>query len=146
MNIFQYIPAHSSHPPGLIKSIFHSLLNKYWCQNTERKDFIKITRLLFNRLIAKGFKANLLIETFSKAATKIENTFYLSNNTSLTEDTPFNKRLFFHLPYHPRNISRLTIRNEYENICESLDKLGHSFKSFPTPSRTPLKIEKLTIY
>ena len=118
MNIFLYIPAHYVHFPDLINSIVPSLLKTYWDQNTKKKDFIKITRLPFNRLTLKGFKTDQLHITFSKAAIQIENYSYPPSNTYSSEEAPFNKRLFFHLPYHPRLSSRLCIRNEYENICE----------------------------
>ena len=72
MNLFLYIPEHSAHPPGLIKSIVYSLLKTYWYQNTKQKDYIKMARLLFNRLTSKGFKTDPLSTTFSEAATKIE--------------------------------------------------------------------------
>ena len=145
MNLFLYIPAHSSHPPGLIKSISHSLLKTYWYQNSETKDYIKMAKLLFKRLTSKGFTSDKLRTTFLEACMKIENNSQLPSNTITQEETPFNKRLFFHLPYHPRDISRQRIRNEYENICESPDDLGHSFKSLPTPNGVPLQIDKLTI-
>ena len=38
-------------------------------------------------------------------------------------------QLFFHIPYHPRDISRQCIQNTYEKTCKKKDENGESFKS-----------------
>ena len=130
MNLFLYIFEHSAHPPGLIVSILYSLLKTYWYQNTKQKDYIKMARLLFNRLTSKGFKTDPLSIIFLEAATKIENSLHSSFSiTPLEDKISFKNQLFFHIPYHQRDIPRLRIRNEYENICEPQDESGNSFRN-----------------
>ena len=49
MNPFLY---HSSHPPGIVKSLIHGLIQTYHRQNTEEMTFKKNVKQLFKRLIA----------------------------------------------------------------------------------------------
>ena len=39
MNLFLYIPPHSVHPPGLMKSFIFGLLQTYYFQNTAAEFF-----------------------------------------------------------------------------------------------------------
>lgn len=50
-NLFLYITAHSSHPPGLLKSLIFGLLQTYKAQNTWLEDFLSTTELLFDCLL-----------------------------------------------------------------------------------------------
>ena len=50
-NLFLYIPAHSAHPPMLIKGLVYGFLETYWHQNTYRSDYTKMTKLLFKRTL-----------------------------------------------------------------------------------------------
>ena len=54
MNLFVYIPPHSSHPPGLMKSLIYGLSPTYFLQNTLRSDFLNMISLLYKRLFARG--------------------------------------------------------------------------------------------
>ena len=40
MNPFLYIPGHSSHPPGIVKSLIHGLIQTYHRQNTQEETYI----------------------------------------------------------------------------------------------------------
>ena len=54
-------------------------------------------------------------------------------------------RLFLHIPYHPRDISRKEIRNIYDSTCQS-DSGNGSFKEMRNyKSRSIMKIDKLTV-
>ena len=75
-------------------------------------------------------------------AEKINNKLKLSTPTiSTSRSKPIEKRLFFCYKYHPRDVSRKTIRNVYENICESKSVQGYTFKKMVNISSG----EKLTI-
>ena len=72
MNLFLYIPEHSAHPPGLIKSLITGLLETYWRHNSQKKDFISTARLLYERLLVRGHSPNKLKIMFTKAAERLE--------------------------------------------------------------------------
>ena len=72
MNLFLYIPALSAHPPGLLKSLIYGLLETYWFQNSNSRDYTKFSQLLHKRLIARGHDLKTINVLFTEAAAKIE--------------------------------------------------------------------------
>jgi hypothetical protein len=156
MNLFLYIPAHSAHPPGVLKSLIYGLIKTYQRQNSRVEDFKHNIRLLFGRLIARGHKYNDIITIFQEAAkTSDEKTEekhrkqpqYKNNKQSTKsgkQDTY--KGVFFHLPYHPRDITRNNIQQIYSKTCDNEDNLGESFRRMKNPNGGgTMKIEKLTV-
>ena len=144
MNLFLYIPPHSAHPPGLMKSLVFGLLQTYFRQNSNYSDFLKMTTLLFQRLINRGHLHNNLVELFTSAIESIESN---ANDPFVNPPptTSSENRLFLHTPYHPRDISRKQFRNIYESTCESSDS-NCNFK-FLLNSKTQdhMTIDKLTV-
>ena len=47
LNLYLYIPPHSAHPPGTIRSLIFGLTRKYWQQNSDPNDFCAIIKLLY---------------------------------------------------------------------------------------------------
>ena len=47
LNLHLYIPPHSAHPKGVLKSLVFGNVQRYWQQNTERSDFIRIAKDFF---------------------------------------------------------------------------------------------------
>ena len=70
-NLFLYISPHSSHPPGITTSLVFGLLRTYYRQNSKHDDFLLMTKLLFQRLIARGHQHDTLSVLFNNALTKI---------------------------------------------------------------------------
>ena len=119
--MFLYITPHSSHPPGLMKSLVFVLLRTYYLQNTHCKDFYNMMQLLFTRLLERGHQESILRKFFLEAVQNLED---LSNptvdqNKRLLKDTPSNNNIYFHIPFHPRDISCKKIRDIHERVCES---------------------------
>ena len=144
MNLFLYIPASSSHPPGLLKSLIYGLLSTYWKQNSDYEDYINFVRLLHKRLLARGQKAININPIFIEASNKIERKSNPSS-PSIQPPSPFENRLFYHYEYHTRDVSRQVIRNTYENTCELPNTEGHSFRNMPNTSGDKLRISKFTV-
>ena len=146
-NLFLYIPDFSAHPPGLQKSVIYGLPETYWHQNTKKEDFLSMIRFLFRNLIARGCKPDKMSMIFISAAENIEKKLVLRRENTLDVPKKKNKeeRLFFHIQYHPRDVSRQQIRDWYENTCETPDDNGESLKSLTTKNGENLKIDRLTI-
>ena len=51
MNLYLYIPPHSEHPLRVIRSLIFSQIKKYWQQNKNSDDFVKMIRAFFQRLL-----------------------------------------------------------------------------------------------
>ena len=161
MNLFLYIPAHSAHPPGLLKSLIYGLIGTYARQNSNKSDYLNMIQLLWNRLIDRGYTPEKLLSIFEDATTKIkkkqddnikktiENTRNcVENSTNLIIAKPDDKpnQVFFHLQYHPRGISRNKIQAMYQEICATPDSdTGQSFKGTDTVLGGTFEIDKLTV-
>lgn len=133
MNLFLYIPANSAHPPGVIKSLIYGLLSTYHKQNTLQSDFTNFASLLYKRLIARGHQRDTIKPIFLEAAKKLdalkEEERTLEVRTRKRRISNGREQLFFHLPYHPRGISRSKLQNLYNTHCNHPDDFGNGFKS-----------------
>ena len=153
MNPFLYIPGHSSHPPGIVKSLIHGLVQTYHRQNKSQITFDKNVRQLFKQLIARGHLLEDLQPIFLKATENIDRrnniTLHTSkrNMKSISSKSQTNERkdIFFHLPYHPRDISRKTLHRIYQNTCEVKDNLNENFQHMDNGMGGTMQISKLTI-
>ena len=148
MNLHLYITGNSAHPSGLTKGLICGLLDRYWKQNSFRSDFINTTSLLYERLLARGHKGTDIGPIFRWAASKIHNkanrlcdaTTKVKRNSDVT-----NKNLFFHLEYHPKDISRQKIQDLYEKTCATPDDDKESFRNLLTAKETRMRISNLTV-
>ncbi|KAL7526350.1 hypothetical protein ACHAWF_001736 [Thalassiosira exigua] len=55
INLYQYIPPTSAHPPGMMKGIIFSLMKNYKRQNTRQRDYEKMALKLFRCHVARGW-------------------------------------------------------------------------------------------
>ena len=156
MNPFLYIPGHSAHPPGIVKSLIHGLIQTYHRQNKTRETFNKNVNQLFKRLIARGHLHEDILPIFLQAAIKIDeknkNKFIARYNQksinalqAVKTKTITRKDIFFHLPYHPREISRRQIHRIYQNTCDVKDNLNENFQKMDNGMGGVMRINKLTI-
>jgi len=154
MNLFLYIPAHSSHTPGVTKGLIFGLLQTYHRQNPNPSDFNNITQLLFQRLIDRGHTAHIIQPIFDSIIDKLKNKTYTPqqahttshHNNNLAQTTDFSQQIFFHLKYHPNELPRHLIQQIYNDTCNWTDNLGESFKSIKNEeTNATMIINKLTI-
>ena len=141
-NLFLYIPAKSAHPPGLLKGLICGFLETYWYQNTNKKDYIKMVSLLYTRLLNRGYESSDLAPIFNQAALQIDNKLYHPKTKKKLNPPESGRRIFFHLEYHKRDISRKFIRDSYERSCELPNEDGHSFNN---PTTSGINISRVTI-
>ena len=124
MNLYLYITDNSAHPPGVMKGMIFGELKRYHRQNTRREDYLEMVRLLFLRLRARGWRADLLREWFIAAAERVE----AKQPTRKTEDVSPRDRLFLHLKYHPRGITRQQLRAAFDATCDSFNGTSAAVK------------------
>jgi hypothetical protein len=151
MNRFLYITAHSAHPQGVTKSLIYGLLSTYFRQNSRRQDFYAIVRLLFKRLRARGHQRDVLTPIFLNAISTITSkresnrSYKQVLSTKKTSRLEKENQVFFHLPFHPRGITRTKIQTLYKETCKSPDNLEQDFHHLVTDTGDHLRISKLTI-
>jgi len=94
---------------------------------------------------------------FSEASTKLKTRQLLFAPSSIikpdktenvstgTEKKEKKEELYFKYIYHPKDISRLTIRSLYEQSCEKPSLISEGFKNYKITNDVSMKIDKLTI-
>ena len=148
MNLFLYIPHHSAHTPGLLKSLAYGLISTYKRQNSSDHDFQSNVRKLFRRLLARGYDRDTLVTLFNDVALKLKQHSTRKPGKNKVADLNLfcaNSPLFFHLPYHPKGVSRSSIQQAYKRTCESVDTSGESFKKMKTETGGIMRVPKLTV-
>ena len=116
MNLFLYIPPTSAHPPGVLKSTIYGNLRRFWLQNSKLSDYTRVTQQFASHLIARGHSSQNISKLFLEAADKIDQG--LCKNSHQTVKATTASSLFFHVQFHPRGLSRKTIRTTYTRYCE----------------------------
>jgi hypothetical protein len=115
MNLYLYIPSLSAHPYSCLKGLIIGKILRYWCRNNEN-DFIQVTSLFVQRLLARGHTLQNLTPILQQAASMIDN--------KNTKDTPTSKHtntkntLCIHWKYHPAGIKKETIRKIYNETLK----------------------------
>ena len=147
MNLFLYIPPHSAHPPGMIKSLIFGLLRTYKLQNSYQSNFISTAKLLHQCLLDRGYSREIISPIFSDALEKLHRKPPWSPNPQHRKDKEpslkkHKERLFFHLQYHPQDISRRRISTIYNTYCGT-DPNFATFQNEITLS--PMNITKFTV-
>ena len=136
MNLYLYLPHHSAHPPGMLRSLLIGCLRRYWLQNSDFDDFTHISREFFTRLLDRGYDRPTLLQQYYKALQVVRETLpwkirhtlekeYLTERKR-KETAPLSKEksdkdLYFHWEYHPRGIDRSQIQDVYKKICNRTD-------------------------
>jgi len=123
MNLYTYIPPLSAHPNSCFKGLITGEILRYWCQNSNKNDFINITSLFIQRLVNRGHQINDIVKTLMSAAASIDNAATGTYNSSLSNKERSNNdnTLYIHWRYHPQDISKHTIRNIYNTTLKGTD-------------------------
>jgi hypothetical protein len=111
MNSFLYIPPTSAHPPGVLRSIIYGNLQRFWKQNTESSDYVRVAGQFAQHLIARGHSPDNIRQLFLEVAKT------LSRQPTRRDAVDSRNTLFFHWEYHPNGISRRDIRQAYMETC-----------------------------
>ena len=116
MNLYQYIPPHSSHPPGMIKGMVYGLLQQYFLQNSIRDDYWKMVRLFYRRLKRQGWSRATLEPIFIEAH---ESLMIKTQTMKVSEKEKLNykKLVILHLEYHEKDMPRKLVRKLFEEHC-----------------------------
>lgn len=127
INLYQYIPPYSAHPPNMIKGIVYSLLRTYYDQNSDINDYYDMAIKLYQRHVARGWEkakfkqyildANLRIQNEPTPSPTITHT---NQPTTLQSTTKLRDTIYLHWEYHPNDIPRRRIRAIYNSCCEEI--------------------------
>ena len=88
LNLYQYIPPMSAHPPNMIKGIIYSLMRNYYRQNTHESDYYDLAAKLLTRHVARGWDRILMKSLILDADKRIKSTPILPVPTLRTTTPP----------------------------------------------------------
>ena len=114
MNLYLYIPPHSAHLPGVIRSLIFSQIKKYWQQNTNSDDFIKMIRAFFQCLLDRGHNRDKVREVFLQTAHQLVSNHNNSKQSNKNKNQEKSNDTYLKWPYHPADISQKTIQQIYK--------------------------------
>lgn len=120
-NLHLYLPAHSAHPPGVLRSLIHGMIRRIFLLTTSSDDITNALRVFFSRLCARGYSPNQLQPLFITAIEKAKKITLPSDPAfsaitsqeptySLLDTDDEEKRVFLHLPFHPKDPSSTQIQ------------------------------------
>ena len=103
--------------------------------------------------MARGHRPTSIDPILRECCVSLKKKYPLGNSTEFLQRHPSvhsnknsMKRLFFHLPFHPREVSRAKIQEYYNRSCNLPDEYGDSFKDgCPNNQGHSMKIEQLTV-
>ncbi len=100
-----------------LKGLVTSEIYRYWIQNTEEADFIRITTNFILRLLQRGHQLENLYPLLKSAAANIE----YSNIRERNEKSRHDDTMYIHWPFHPTDISKNKIRRIYNQTLQGHD-------------------------
>ncbi len=121
-NLYQYLPPHSAHSPQIMKGVTYSLLRQYKRQNSLESDYINQSKLLFKRLVQRGWDSHVIKQYILQADARLRSIESNANAIQQpTEPTLTNKELaILHWTFHPNDIPRKLLRCLYDTHCKEV--------------------------
>jgi hypothetical protein len=128
MNLYQYIPPMSAHPPNMIRGIIYSLMRNYYRQNTREKDYHDMAVKLYERHVARGWDKRLMKSLILAASERIRTLPPLptvqQHPPPTTEINLNNKKepdtIYLHWEYHPNDLLQNKIRSIYNSTLQEI--------------------------
>jgi hypothetical protein len=137
MNLYLYITENSAHPKKMMRGMIYGELKRYHRQNSRREDYLKMVRLLYLRLRARRWSAGLLKEWILAAADKIES----NQQPRLRAAVNPKDRLFLHMQYHPRGITRQQVRAAFDATCDMFNGTPAAIKQVTVALSRPRNLK-----
>jgi hypothetical protein len=120
-NHYLYLPAFSNHPPGVLKGLVYGMIYRTLrLSSSPSAQQTDINNLLI-RLLARGYEQKFLIKLINKAYNSIKYKLLHPNDSTTTQGstqedgivahTEDDKKVFFHLDYHPNDPPASFIQN-----------------------------------
>jgi hypothetical protein len=137
LNLYLYIPPLSAHPPSCLKGLIAGEMRRYWLQNSP-EDYKTILVKFIERLLCRGHSLKNLMPILMQAANSLDTELVKPQENPARDDNT----LFIHKIYHPHGLQREDIRQLYDGILKTIEKMTVAI-SRPTNLRDILTSAKL---
>jgi len=128
-NNYLYRPPSSAQPPHILYSLIYGTMHRYFWQNTKIQDYEAFVTKFFDRLTDRAHKQRDLEPLFRRAAKELKNSSMPNPRPgprpAQSKDTE--QMLFIHLPYHPQQPSRTSLRDHGKTLLASLTEQSCQF-------------------
>ena len=123
MNLYFYIPPHSTHPPRVLTGIVSSNIIRIHLLYSKQDDINRHIKVFYDRLLVCRYQSDFLIPTFSKVIMGA-NAFIKRVSLQrcvLGQDKDTQGCVFFHLTYNRRNpTSKILQRQWHQHLLHPL--------------------------
>ena len=138
-----YIPSHSCHPPGMISGVVHGMVRRIMRLCSNQSDQEQRIRRFVLHLRARGHHMEQILPLVNAAIAKVR--YKASQSTDVTApDADAERRIFFHLPYHPDNPRSSVVQREWKSRV-SRPPFCRKFRDIRNHKGVPIGIERLTV-
>jgi len=137
MNLYLYLPGSSAHPKGTIKGTIYGQMLSYYENNSQYKDYIKFTCLLYQRLLARGHQQSDIRPIFLDSHASIISRSRTNPLTTRNADDDGKEAIYLHFTFHPEDVPRSIIRGLYYKhmaIAERLLDLAPPVIAYSRPT------------
>jgi hypothetical protein len=126
MNLYLYLPPHTAHPPGVMKGLIYGSIQRFWNNNTETKDYRRVTKEFFQHLLARGHEPSSLRPLFLAGAKLVDTKLRAPTLPPSQVSTDKHRPVIVHQYYHPNQISRATLQQAFHETLHSLADTGNT--------------------
>jgi hypothetical protein len=110
-----YIPPHSCHPPGLLRGMVYCMVNRLHTLVSDKADKDARTISAFRHLQRSGYQPRDIHPLFSSDIAKTSDRIANPPTPTIVDTEELRKIQFFHIQYHPMNMSARTMQSLWRN-------------------------------
>ena len=126
-NLYLYLPAHTAHPPGVLKGLVHGMYYSTKHLNSDPRDIELCCQRFLDRMTARGHSRDSLLPILDQSIQRFSShTLSVPNLTEAVGEPT--RPVFLHIKYHPSSPSS---RKLQEQFCSHLRQ---------PPGETPLPV------
>ena len=144
MALHCFIPPHSAHPPGVLRSHIFGNILRIFRLNSKEVDITRATMQFLRRFLVRGHSLQTIKPIFLKAILN-ERRFMATNptqrqNNKLIHLERASRRLYLHVEYHPQNPTSKQLQQMFHECLfhppgeKPLNELEASFEKVPIDS------------
>jgi hypothetical protein len=110
LNLYQYLPPHSAHPPGVLTGLIFGMIRRAYRLTSDPADCRTYLSKFYTRLRYRGYPKHTLLPLFQAGLDNRNKPPRSSKKESLSDT------LFLHVPYHPGNPSSNKLQETFRDI------------------------------